>query len=146
MVTWRVSILTHRRMFQTKCIVCIKRQSQSQLIVRAAVITSVMSVLLCGERGGAQYHDTIISSTETNPTTTPTPNTTTTTTTNATPNTSTTPTSTNTTSTTTNITAVHAPENAQTEWPKGKGRERDFATRKETPPTMPARNTQLHRH
>ena len=68
---------------------------------------------------------TTSSNTVTNPTTTPTPNTTTTTTTNAITNTSTTSTPTNTTSTTTNITAIKAPENAQTEWPKGKCRERD---------------------
>ena len=42
------SILKDQGMYQTKCAVCIKRQSQSQLIVRSAVITSVMSVLLCG--------------------------------------------------------------------------------------------------
>ena len=43
-VSWRVSILKDNGMFQTNCIVCIKHQSQSQLIVRSAVITSVMSV------------------------------------------------------------------------------------------------------
>ena len=47
LLSWRVSILKANGMFQTNCIVCIKRQSQSQLIVRSAVITSVMSVLLC---------------------------------------------------------------------------------------------------
>jgi len=45
----RVSILKDNGMCQTNCIVCIERQSQSQLIVRSAVITSVMSVFLCRE-------------------------------------------------------------------------------------------------
>ena len=36
-------------MFQANCIMCIKRQSQPQLIVRSAVITSVMSVSCCAE-------------------------------------------------------------------------------------------------
>ena len=54
-VSWRVSILKDNGMFQTNCIVCIKRQSQSQLIVRSAVITSVMSVLLCREMSGELF-------------------------------------------------------------------------------------------
>ena len=46
-------------MYQTKnCIVCIKRQSQSQLIVRSAVIISVMSVLLCGQEIGVSHNAT----------------------------------------------------------------------------------------
>ena len=44
-----VSILKDHGMYQTKWIVCIKRQLQSQLIVRPAVITSVMPVMLCGQ-------------------------------------------------------------------------------------------------
>ena len=64
MLSWRVSILKDHGMFQTKCIRCIKRQSQSQLIVRSAVITSVMSVLLCREMRGELFlsgarHDTV---------------------------------------------------------------------------------------
>ena len=54
-LSWRVSILKANGMFQTNCIVCIKRQSQSQLIVRSAVITSVMSVLLCREMSGELF-------------------------------------------------------------------------------------------
>ena len=65
-VSWRVSILKDRGMSQTQYAVCIKRQSQSQLIVRSAVITSVMSVLLCREMSGELFlsgagHDTEIS-------------------------------------------------------------------------------------
>ena len=41
--------------FVSNCIVCIKRQSQSQLIARSAVITSVMAVLLCRERRGELF-------------------------------------------------------------------------------------------
>ena len=64
LLSWRVSILKDNSMFQTNCIVCIKRQSQSQLIVRSAVITSVMSVLFCREMRGELFlsgagHDTI---------------------------------------------------------------------------------------
>ena len=51
-LSWRVSILKDPGMSQTQYAVCIKRQSQSQLIVRSAVITSVMSVLLCREMSG----------------------------------------------------------------------------------------------
>ena len=54
-LSWWVSILKDNGMFQTNCIVYIKRQSQSQLIVRSAVITSVMSVLLCREMRGALF-------------------------------------------------------------------------------------------
>ena len=50
-----MSILKANGKFQTNCIVCIKRQSQSQLIVRSAVITSVMSVLLCREMSGELF-------------------------------------------------------------------------------------------
>ena len=45
-------------MSQTQYAVCIKRQSQSQLIVRSAVITSVMSVLLCGQEIGVSHNAT----------------------------------------------------------------------------------------
>lgn len=62
-MSWRVSILKANGMFQTNCIVCIKRQSQSQVMVRSAVITSVMSVLLCSEMRGELFlsarHDSI---------------------------------------------------------------------------------------
>ena len=51
-LSWQVSILKEHGMFQTKCIVCIERQSQSQLIGKSAVITSVMTVLLCGQEIG----------------------------------------------------------------------------------------------
>ena len=54
-VSWRVSILKDQGMSQTQYAVCIKRQSQSQLIVRSAVITSVMSVLLCGQEIGVPF-------------------------------------------------------------------------------------------
>ena len=42
-------------MSQTQCAVCIKRQSQSQLIVRSAV---VMAVLLCGQEIGVSHNAT----------------------------------------------------------------------------------------
>ena len=54
-MSWRVSILKDQGMSQTQYAVCIKRQSQSQLIVRSAVITSVMSVLLCREMSGELF-------------------------------------------------------------------------------------------
>ena len=54
-MSWRVSILKDPGMSQTQYAVCIKRQSQSQLIVRSAVITSVMSVLLCREMSGELF-------------------------------------------------------------------------------------------
>ena len=56
LLSWRVSILKDNSMFQTKCNMCIKRQSQSQLIVRSAVITSVTTVfLLCREMRGELF-------------------------------------------------------------------------------------------
>ena len=57
-LSWRVSILKDPGMSQTQYAVCIKRQSQSQLIVRSAVITSVMSVLLCGQEIGVSHNAT----------------------------------------------------------------------------------------
>ena len=63
-LSWRASILKEHGMSQPKCIVCIKSQSQSQLIVRSAVITSVLTVLLCGQEREASVvfesyrHDT----------------------------------------------------------------------------------------
>ena len=57
-MSWRVSILKDQGMYQTQCAVCIKRQSQSQLLVRSAVITSVMSVLLCGQEIGVSHNAT----------------------------------------------------------------------------------------
>ena len=50
------SILKEHGVSQSKWIVCTKWQSQSRYIVRSAVITSVMTVLVCrvcmGEREG----------------------------------------------------------------------------------------------
>ena len=49
LVSWRVSVLEEHGIYQIKCVVCIKRQSQSQLIVRSAVMSTV---LLCGQERG----------------------------------------------------------------------------------------------
>jgi hypothetical protein len=64
-LSWRVSILKDQGMYQTQYAVCIKRQSQSQLIVRSAVITSVISVLLCGQEIGVSHNATTRSGTHT---------------------------------------------------------------------------------